>query len=165
MRGDVAQLTTRELDVLRCVARGLSNPETGRELFVSEATMKSHVMRIFDMPGVKDRTAAVTKAIAGGYCRPHEPRRSRAMESCTVEVSVDRWIPTGVRACPEPPCTSWKWAGWISGWGRRAADTGPVLWAVGVRWMVDRRRPAGGSTTHRSGAGWAGVRMVFRRVW
>ncbi|GAA3454849.1 response regulator transcription factor [Dactylosporangium matsuzakiense] len=65
-RGDVPQLTNRELDVLRCLARGLSNPETGRELFVSEATVKTHVMRIFDKLDVKDRTAAVTTAIARG---------------------------------------------------------------------------------------------------
>jgi DNA-binding NarL/FixJ family response regulator len=69
-RGDVPQLTNRELDVLRCLARGLSNPETGRELFVSEATVKSHVMRIFDKLGVKDRTAAVTTAIARGLLPP-----------------------------------------------------------------------------------------------
>ncbi|WP_433088009.1 response regulator [Dactylosporangium sp. CA-052675] len=69
-RGDVPQLTNRELDVLRCLARGLSNPETGRELYVSEATVKSHVMRIFDKLGVKDRTAAVTAAIARGLLPP-----------------------------------------------------------------------------------------------
>ncbi|MEV4132131.1 response regulator transcription factor [Dactylosporangium sp. NPDC049742] len=70
MRGAVPQLTARELQVLRCVARGLSNPETGRELFVSEATVKSHVMRIFDKLGVKDRTAAVTTAMARGILPP-----------------------------------------------------------------------------------------------
>ncbi|WP_432824635.1 response regulator [Dactylosporangium sp. CA-092794] len=70
MRGDVPRLTARELDVLRCIARGLSNPETGRELFVSEATVKSHLMRIFDKLGVKDRTAAVTEAIARGLLPP-----------------------------------------------------------------------------------------------
>ncbi len=67
MRGPtVPALTRRELDVLRCVARGLSNPEIGRELFIGEATVKSHVTRIFDKLGVKDRTAAVTAAIARG---------------------------------------------------------------------------------------------------
>jgi DNA-binding NarL/FixJ family response regulator len=70
MRGAVPQLTPREMQVLRCIARGLSNPETGRELFVSEATVKSHVMRIFDKLGVKDRTAAVTAAIARGILPP-----------------------------------------------------------------------------------------------
>jgi DNA-binding NarL/FixJ family response regulator len=59
-------LTPREAEVLGCVARGLSNPDIGRELFISEATVKSHVTRIFEKLGVGDRTAAVTVAIAGG---------------------------------------------------------------------------------------------------
>lgn len=68
-RGDAPRLTTRETQVLECIARGLSNPETGRELFISEATVKSHVMRIFEKLGVKDRTAAVTAGIARGIIR------------------------------------------------------------------------------------------------
>ncbi|GAA3167099.1 MULTISPECIES: response regulator transcription factor [Nonomuraea] len=70
MRGDVPSLTSREIQVLECAARGLSNPETGRELFISEATVKSHMMRIFDKLGVTDRTAAVTTAIARGILTP-----------------------------------------------------------------------------------------------
>jgi DNA-binding NarL/FixJ family response regulator len=60
------QLTARELEVLRCVAQGLSNPDTGRRLFISEATVKSHLTRVFEKLGVSDRTAAVTVAIARG---------------------------------------------------------------------------------------------------
>jgi DNA-binding NarL/FixJ family response regulator len=63
-------LTERETEVLRRIARGLSNPEIGRELFISEATVKSHVMRIFGKLSVKDRTAAVTVAIARGILPP-----------------------------------------------------------------------------------------------
>jgi DNA-binding NarL/FixJ family response regulator len=59
-------LTSRETEVLRCIARGLSNPDTGRQLYISEATVKSHVTRIFEKLGVSDRTAAVTVAIARG---------------------------------------------------------------------------------------------------
>jgi DNA-binding NarL/FixJ family response regulator len=59
-------LTPRETEVLRCMASGLSNPDIGRTLFIGEATVKSHVMRIFDKLGVRDRTAAVTTAIARG---------------------------------------------------------------------------------------------------
>jgi DNA-binding NarL/FixJ family response regulator len=66
----VPALTPREVEVLGCIARGLSNPETGRELYISEATVKSHVTRIFDKLGVKDRTAAVTAAIARGALPP-----------------------------------------------------------------------------------------------
>jgi DNA-binding NarL/FixJ family response regulator len=67
MRGPATpDLTPREVEVLRCVARGLSNPDIGRALFISEATVKSHVTRIFEKLDVKDRTAAVTVAIARG---------------------------------------------------------------------------------------------------
>jgi DNA-binding NarL/FixJ family response regulator len=67
MRGPAAEtLTAREIDVLRCVARGLTNAETGRELFISEATVKTHLLHVFDKLGVDDRTAAVTAAIQRG---------------------------------------------------------------------------------------------------
>lgn len=62
----LAVLTPRETEVLRCIARGLSNPDTGRQLYISEATVKSHVTRIFEKRGVSDRTAAVTLVIARG---------------------------------------------------------------------------------------------------
>jgi DNA-binding NarL/FixJ family response regulator len=60
-------LTARELDVLRLVARGLSNADIGRELFIGEATVKTHLIRAFAKLGVTDRTAAVTAAYARGY--------------------------------------------------------------------------------------------------
>lgn len=63
-------LSPRELEVLRLVARGLSNAEIGRELFISEATVKTHLLRAFAKLGVSDRTAAVTSAIAAGYLGP-----------------------------------------------------------------------------------------------
>jgi len=67
VRGPAApDLTSREVEVLRYVALGLSNPDIGRTLFISEATVKSHVTRIFEKLDVKDRTAAVTVAIARG---------------------------------------------------------------------------------------------------
>jgi DNA-binding NarL/FixJ family response regulator len=59
-------LSPREVEVLRLVARGLSNAEIGRELFISEATVKTHLLRSFAKLGVSDRTAAVTTAIAAG---------------------------------------------------------------------------------------------------
>lgn len=60
------ELTPRELDVLRAVARGLSNAEVGRELFIGEATVKTHLLRIFAKLEVTDRTAAVTAAYRQG---------------------------------------------------------------------------------------------------
>jgi DNA-binding NarL/FixJ family response regulator len=60
------ELTARELEVLALVARGLSNADVGRELFIGEATVKTHLIRAFAKLGVADRTAAVTAAYASG---------------------------------------------------------------------------------------------------
>jgi DNA-binding NarL/FixJ family response regulator len=62
----VEQLTPREVEVLSLVARGLSNVEIGRALFIGEATVKTHLLRAFAKLGVNDRTAAVTAALARG---------------------------------------------------------------------------------------------------
>jgi DNA-binding NarL/FixJ family response regulator len=61
-----SQLTPRELDVLRALAAGGTNAEIGRTLFISEATVKTHLLRVFTKLGVDDRTAAVTTAIQRG---------------------------------------------------------------------------------------------------
>jgi len=60
------RLTARETEVLALVARGLSNPAIARELFIGEATVKSHLLKVFTKLGVDDRTAAVTRAMAQG---------------------------------------------------------------------------------------------------
>ncbi|MGH3646444.1 MAG: response regulator [Micromonosporaceae bacterium] len=62
-------LTSREIDVLAAVARGLSNKDVARQLHVSEATVKTHLLHIFTKLGVADRTAAVTTAIERGIIR------------------------------------------------------------------------------------------------
>ena len=59
-------LSERERQVLREVARGLSNAEVGRELHIGEATVKTHLLRAFEKLGVSDRTAAVTAAYKAG---------------------------------------------------------------------------------------------------
>ncbi|GAA4721916.1 response regulator transcription factor [Phytohabitans rumicis] len=64
------QLTPREIQVLALVARGLSNAEIGRELYIGEATVKTHLLRAFAKLGVNDRTAAVTAALARGILDP-----------------------------------------------------------------------------------------------
>jgi DNA-binding NarL/FixJ family response regulator len=61
-----AQPSPRELEVLAAVARGLSNAEIGRELFIGEATVKTHLQRLFTKLDVDDRTRAVTVAIERG---------------------------------------------------------------------------------------------------
>lgn len=63
-------LTERELDVLRYVARGMSNAETGRALFIGEATVKTYLLRAYAKLGVNDRTAAVTAAYRLGLLDP-----------------------------------------------------------------------------------------------
>lgn len=55
-------LTARELEVLRLVARGDSNRVAAKELFVSEATVKTHLVHAYEKLGVDNRTAAVTVA-------------------------------------------------------------------------------------------------------
>jgi DNA-binding NarL/FixJ family response regulator len=62
-------LSSRELEILGAVARGLSNKEIGRQLYVSEATVKTHLLRVFGKLGVDDRTAAVTVALGRGIIR------------------------------------------------------------------------------------------------
>lgn len=56
------RLSERELDVLRLVASGRTNREAGDELFISETTVKTHLMHLFDKLGVNDRAAAVHEA-------------------------------------------------------------------------------------------------------
>ena len=63
-------LTPREVQVLAAVARGLSNAEIGRELFIGEATVKTHLLRLFAKLEVDDRTRAVTVAMARGILPP-----------------------------------------------------------------------------------------------
>jgi DNA-binding NarL/FixJ family response regulator len=63
-------LTPREEEVLAAVARGLSNADVGRSLHIGEATVKTHLIRIFGKLGVDDRTAAVTKAYSLGILPP-----------------------------------------------------------------------------------------------
>jgi DNA-binding NarL/FixJ family response regulator len=64
-------LTPREAEVLRLIAAGQSNREIARSLFVSEATVKTHVNRIFAKTGSRDRTQAMRYAYAHGYAEPN----------------------------------------------------------------------------------------------
>ncbi|AZR03093.1 response regulator transcription factor [Trueperella pyogenes] len=63
-------LTEREREVLYHMARGLSNTEIGEELDVSQATIKTHVGRIFSKLGARDRVQAVVLAYEAGLVRP-----------------------------------------------------------------------------------------------
>jgi DNA-binding NarL/FixJ family response regulator len=66
----LAELTPRELEVLRLVARGLSNADIARELVVGDATIKTHVARIFSKLDLHDRAQAVVLAYESGLVQP-----------------------------------------------------------------------------------------------
>ena len=66
-----SNLTPRELDVLRVLAKGNTNSEIGEELFISEQTVKNHVHSVFKKLGVETRVEAVLYAVEHGLASPN----------------------------------------------------------------------------------------------
>jgi DNA-binding NarL/FixJ family response regulator len=63
-------LSQRELEVLELIARGSTNREAATALFISEATVKTHLLHVYAKLGVNDRAAAVATAFSRGYLTP-----------------------------------------------------------------------------------------------
>jgi ATP/maltotriose-dependent transcriptional regulator MalT len=71
MRQPVSEpLSQRELEVLELIARGSTNREAAKQLFISEATVKTHLLHVYAKLGVNDRAAAVAAAFSRGYLTP-----------------------------------------------------------------------------------------------
>lgn len=62
-------LSQRELEVLKLIAKGSNNREAAQQLFISEATVKTHLLHVYAKLGVSDRAAAVAAAFEKGYLR------------------------------------------------------------------------------------------------
>ncbi|RSM86381.1 DNA-binding response regulator [Kibdelosporangium aridum] len=67
-----APLSQRELEVLELIAQGSTNREAAKRLYISETTVKTHLLHVYAKLGVNDRAAAVAAALSRGYLAPRD---------------------------------------------------------------------------------------------
>ncbi|MGH8968109.1 MAG: response regulator transcription factor, partial [Actinomycetes bacterium] len=67
---EMAQLTPREREILTLLARGMSNADVAVQLFISEATVKTHLARVMMKLGVREKAQAVAAAYQTGLVQP-----------------------------------------------------------------------------------------------
>jgi DNA-binding NarL/FixJ family response regulator len=84
LAASLTELTARELEVLRLIARGHSNPEIARELVISEHTAKTHVGHVLTKLRLRDRIQAVIFAYESGLIRPGSPEGSDEAASASL---------------------------------------------------------------------------------
>lgn len=77
---ELASLTEREHEIFILMGRGLANQEIAEHLFLSMATVKTHVNRVFSKLRLRDRAQAVVFAYETGTVRPHESEPARPPE-------------------------------------------------------------------------------------
>ncbi|MEZ0067623.1 DNA-binding NarL/FixJ family response regulator [Streptacidiphilus sp. MAP12-20] len=70
VRAGRPMLSPRETEILELVAEGLANRQISKRLFISEATVKTHLVHVYDKLGVDSRTAAIAAALQAGLIRP-----------------------------------------------------------------------------------------------
>ncbi|RKE22793.1 response regulator transcription factor [Streptomyces sp. TLI_171] len=72
VRAGRPSLSPREAEILQLLAEGLPNRQISRRLFISEATVKTHLVHVYDKLGVDSRTSAIAAGLAAGIIRPAE---------------------------------------------------------------------------------------------